>query len=558
MRTLRLFIVLALAGALPGCSALFDGSRFLGGDGDGDGGVADGGGDPDDGGSDGGTDAGVDPCLDVTCEADEYCDEGDCTACDDDDDGFVVERTECTAPAGLFDCDDANPDVYPGALPSCGNGTDESCGLMAPIGLPADEIGFFPVRALTPPPAESGAPPDFADLQQVRVAALSADRAGVFFQTRAGRAMIWYSNVALGDPGAPDLVPYYELDAIPTASAIRLSFDVGRDATDRVHLVAMIEDFTARATLGGTPPWIRTHDIAFDSAGAVIPGGGGGASYRPESSGYGAFNVIGQPAVVRGPAGGFLLAVPSNFVTVSGSPSNTLVAFGTSGVVLDHLGGTYPPLAGPWPEWAVSNGRAAVLPGTSGSYIVWDGRLDPGNPNETRQFMPPEPHTGRPVILSSNEAGNRVHRVLLPRADEIVVYRVSCPEASPLGSCAFDVTAPLRIPIALGAMDPLMTSFTGDEMGFHFAYVARDGTMPRVRYVQYRYSDGMLADLPLPTPGNARIADLDIDGTFVDDPEEGGAAGRALLTFAYARRNAANEPTLFVGGVSACIGYGTD
>jgi hypothetical protein len=46
---------------------------------------------------------------------------GTCT--DDDGDGYAVEGGSC----GSVDCDDANPDVNPGALELCGNGVDDNC-----------------------------------------------------------------------------------------------------------------------------------------------------------------------------------------------------------------------------------------------------------------------------------------------------------------------------------------------------------------------------------------------------------------------------------------------
>lgn len=57
---------------------------------------------------------------------DEDCDGVDATICvDQDADGYFAKIDGCTK--DVYDCDDAKADVYPGAAETCGNGIDENC-----------------------------------------------------------------------------------------------------------------------------------------------------------------------------------------------------------------------------------------------------------------------------------------------------------------------------------------------------------------------------------------------------------------------------------------------
>lgn len=123
-----------------GCSALFDGDRHTGGSADGD----------------AGTDAGV---LDAKV-GDGGVDAGpDAGPCDEDGDG--VDGPQC----GGTDCDDTQPDVYPGAPPVCNDGLAQGCptdppldtspfgshavaGVLPMVELFADPVGYGPEVAI--------------------------------------------------------------------------------------------------------------------------------------------------------------------------------------------------------------------------------------------------------------------------------------------------------------------------------------------------------------------------------------------------------------------------
>jgi hypothetical protein len=97
------------------------------------------------------TDAGVFPEItsacggleggDPSCVALRLCDgrDNDCDgetdegcpdpACDGDGDGFQPAVAGCTPPPGQADCDDTDPDVYPGAPDRCGDGVLQNCNL---------------------------------------------------------------------------------------------------------------------------------------------------------------------------------------------------------------------------------------------------------------------------------------------------------------------------------------------------------------------------------------------------------------------------------------------
>ena len=197
---LRLALVLALTTlAAPGCSILFDGSGYRGGTGGSDAGTDSG--EPDGGGTDVVCDAESDcadgqycdftaaqpvcrngcndendcedpetdvcdtethvcetVCLeDSECAAGEFCteDTGECISCDTDGDGyFAMAATEARCGGGgrlrPGDCDDGDAGIHPFALPTCGNGVEESCGsrvLFGPLtGLPMGfegEVGLY-------------------------------------------------------------------------------------------------------------------------------------------------------------------------------------------------------------------------------------------------------------------------------------------------------------------------------------------------------------------------------------------------------------------------------
>ena len=68
-----------------------------------------------------------DCCLDVDCVGSDICSNYVCTSpptcTDSDGDGYNSTGGSC----GLFDCDDFNFDIKPGATEICGNGIDEDC-----------------------------------------------------------------------------------------------------------------------------------------------------------------------------------------------------------------------------------------------------------------------------------------------------------------------------------------------------------------------------------------------------------------------------------------------
>jgi hypothetical protein len=87
---------------------------------------------------------GVNPGADEVCTngIDDDCDgkidaaDNDCmpNCTDADDDGYAIEGGDC----GLVDCDDADPDVNPGATEVCNNGVNDDCSEL----IDADGDGF--------------------------------------------------------------------------------------------------------------------------------------------------------------------------------------------------------------------------------------------------------------------------------------------------------------------------------------------------------------------------------------------------------------------------------
>ncbi len=64
--------------------------------------------------------------LVLSCKPDDGIDEELFALCDDDVDGFVEAECAKADPDGVYDCDDADPNAFPGAPEAC-NGVDDDC-----------------------------------------------------------------------------------------------------------------------------------------------------------------------------------------------------------------------------------------------------------------------------------------------------------------------------------------------------------------------------------------------------------------------------------------------
>jgi hypothetical protein len=132
---------------------------------------------------------------------DEDCADGD-TPCDPDDaDGDVVRA----APGGA-DCDDGDPQVFPGALGRCEDGVAQDCVADRPCGLDADGDHFAveddcdDTNLAVHPWADEVCDPDGIDEDcdgQVNELTMDADRFGCIFDPEEG---VWQTVDYLSDP----------------------------------------------------------------------------------------------------------------------------------------------------------------------------------------------------------------------------------------------------------------------------------------------------------------------------------------------------------------------
>lgn len=530
-----------------GCSLAFDGSRFTGesaavdgGDGI-DTGVADAsieldGGGRDAGSSDGGAnrDGNVRPtCTGVgTCGAGQYCNDGSCKPCDEDGDGFRVGVPECQRAGEPIDCNDSNPRVYPSAVPTCGNGVDESCGLMAP-GLPVTELGFLAVQEVSIP---SG-----SEVGRLRVFARNNDQALVFAQLNDGRRTPIFAEVPLA-ASAVSPVPNESISTRvhPDVGHGELAYDAVRSSDDAIH-------FALFMTNGGK---VSSRLTTFPKVGGFSNLGG---QEYPETLTWG-MQVAGEPALVQDGAQ-FVLGVPMRVPegTVS---TPRIVAFGLSNSEVVVSGGVADDSL--TNRWSVSDGRTAVFPGAGNSLLLWRGGRGFDHVNTV---FSPEPTLGRVGVGTRDIGGIPRHSVIIPSASLVRVMSASCPWASPFGMCAFDGLGASSFAPSYGpGGDPLLTSFMSDEGGFNFVHATRGAGDPvdGLAFGHYMLTAGRSELMPLPTDGmTGMIRDLDIDG-YLERQPSAPSEERGTATLAYGWvRSGPSGTRLFVGGIRACVGYAT-
>src|SRR5690606_35924037 len=83
---------------------------------------------------------------DMDCGINGVCESAACVDCDGDDDGFPRGGPGCARARPLLprDCDDTDDAIYPGALPICDDGIDQSCSGGDVAGGLATEFGRYP------------------------------------------------------------------------------------------------------------------------------------------------------------------------------------------------------------------------------------------------------------------------------------------------------------------------------------------------------------------------------------------------------------------------------
>jgi hypothetical protein len=506
----------------PGCSLVFDGSRFRGGR------MND-----TDAGTDGGGPRDSRPagtCMVAgDCSGGQYCDPatGSCVPCDFDGDGHVVEDSRCDPMGRAFDCDDRDPNIYPGAEPS-----------------------FFEPRLVG----------SFEEAHRIRVFSVGLDRTKggigeqvlVIFQRGDTYGTPMYAVVPLGSDSPSD-GPQSLLEVLGGSSFPigRIWYDAQReDPEDRTALTVRVATVTRRESMSEQVFDIRS--VRFDPP-ATWTSSTVHTFVMPADV---AFPIDSNVALVRGRSG-FAVGVPIR-VESGGTANGGILGLGLGVSEATRLGTGYG-LGSPW--GSVSSGLDAVFAGSIWpgmvSLRVWNGSLDPMNDEELGSYLFVADLLGRPAIesLPGTRPGQRRFVLFVPLSDRIDVFVQECPTDIPLSSCSLS-PAPHRS--LTGAVpEPLLAATAVSESAVLLVMRARGGPDSGLTATIYDAdSFGMMPWMDFPASGP--IADLDVDARLVVDPE-GSRARQILVAYAYVRLSRPPEPPkqeIWVGGARICAAEG--
>ncbi|UJR80836.1 MopE-related protein [Sandaracinus amylolyticus] len=531
-RALRTFIVIALAGiSLPACSVLFDGSDYTGGPSD----------QGDAGGNDGGTadaqapvDAAPVPCeTNDQCDDDQWCDDGECDACDEDEDGYLI--AECL-PETPIDCDDDDADIHPGATPICANGIDEACASTAPVDLQlnaeVDELGFVEARPIQGPPNRP---------HRLRVRAYGGEpgRALVLWQIDDGRGTVMVSEPTVGAATLTSQT-LHELTGQPLPTgANNIGYDHQVDEATQTSFVGMLF-----ADADGA---IHARSVEFRPDGWS---NGGEETFSPDPTQFQMFRVEGQPALVH-PAADFGtssydVAVVGSWLE-AGNRRRGLVRIDPGAGTLTRIS----PDAGE-DRWSRSDGRAAVFPGYEDGIVVWNG-VAGGEPNGTR-IVPMLPLTGEPAVhvLRAPTAGLVAYTVLVPQASQIEIMRGNCAPDARLSECGFDTATTYAMPWGEGRVSMSSLRFSESAFGLLWGDPGVGATSLRFASVETEPLPDAIAPIEIPAPGVGNILETAAHFTF---QPLGATGGMITIVYAYVRGDG-TMGRVHVGAARACLGNG--
>lgn len=518
-----LFSVLLLA--LTGCSVLFDGSGYVARDGAVDAAV------------DAGTDAPMHVCT-PACGAGTFCAASGCLPCDGDHDGFVADPS-CAMGTPYVDCDDGNAAIHPGAAPTCGNGIDESCGAMGPVGFPSDEIGFYATQEVA---LATGTVPS-----HLRVFGRTATGAIVLFDEDATTARtVWVGDVPLVDtPQTSTAMRWLDYIGDAPAAGEHYRYDALRDVAGQIH-VALLREVSATELhlLDATVPTTgMPHGV--DTHGPI----------DPSTLGLAMYTTAGDPALVR--AGTNLyLGQPSRASESGGAIAPLVVTIGVDNMQFDitgHGGDTTSPWSG------VSSGTAAAFPAPSGELLLWNGSLDTTATDELAHLAAGV--VGRPALaqLMPPSGAEFLTAIVAPVSDGFDLFTMPCASSAPWSACPPSAAADghLAIPVPT---DPHLSAFSvgPSQLAIMFAPpMTMMGSDLLFAFVDTHDTSAGLAPFTMPAPGVAQISDTAMDAVLV--ARGTGAHPMALevtLVYAYVRHIPAMPAALYVGGVHVCTGFG--
>lgn len=581
----RRLIVLAVAvAALPACSLAYDGGRYRGGA----------------SGEDAGTDAGPGPdlcdaarviacedmgevcdpatgdctdCLDsvcvaldpdfpycdaagdgfcVECREAAHCEEGDvcdedgfCLDCDDDDDGFPSSAAECAGamPAIPRDCDDTNAAIHPGAVPICNNGIDESCSGGSVAGGLAVEAGLFR-------PFTVEVPPGVDRPSQLRVFALDASTALVFFQAGDSARTPRYAEVTLGgdDVVSEDLEAALGGVSLPDGGSLRA--DAIQQPNGRV----------VAAFMGGEGPQYEIVHAAFDRTARTWSPLLGTVSHMPGTVGHAGFSPTGSPALLQRGAQ-FFFAVPATTTAVS---APQLFAIGVDNSHFEAVTRASTVAGGrPWVE---SGAMAVGYPDASGNVRFWTGRTGilegddgtvQGNVASLGGGVP-----AQAAVRTVRGGGSSFNRVafVVPSPTGLEAFTMGCTDDVPLHECttfAAGPDSPATYARPLGD-DPRIAAalLSSTALGVVMTSVEPGGARTlRLGILETGPLSSSILAFPLAVPTDGMLFDLAMDADLTPDtttpnPDD----GMSTFMVAWASEVGAAR-RIRIGGIRSCIGY---